>query len=63
MPYSVANSSTPKASDTVLMIKLRRICDEEREKRKSYEALLERYKSTGSMGTEDSLKYVLIYYQ
>lgn len=51
-------SSTPKTSDTVLLIKLRRICDEEREKRKSYESLLERYRSTGSLNTEDSLKFV-----
>lgn len=40
------------------MIKLRRICDEEREKRRSYETLMERIKTTGSMSSEDSLRYV-----
>lgn len=41
-----------------MMMKLRRICEEERVKRKSLESVLDRYKSTGSINTEDSLRYV-----
>lgn len=55
----VTNSSTPKrpkAAELILSIKLRRIYEQEREKRLSLEALVSRYKSAGSINMEESLR-------
>lgn len=60
--HAVHNSSTPKPAELVLIMKLRRICEEEREKRKMLETVVTRYKAIGAgakagvAGTEDSLR-------
>lgn len=55
---SCSDSSSPKATETVLILKLRKILDEEKEKRKSLEKVMSRMegKSSNASNNEDSLR-------